>query len=175
MDLVIYFKKLTSTATDPQYFRGGYKIYSDQKALIDPQSMQRIKTGISVTFRSTICFLRICSQGNSLASNITSNSNTGLRVSEETIPDGYPNELRVFVYNFNQTSIRLNVGDCIAQVLVLPLLQPKTHILDFHMLPPFTPTEQYLKWREWYFKVRNTSITEDDITMDDNTTDDDID
>ena len=164
MNLQIYFNKISSTAIDPLYSNGGYKLYSDQSATVNAQSIRTIRTGITVKLYSDICFLRICSQETNINSTLISKSSIGLRVSEETIPDGYPHELRVNVFNFKETSIHLNVGDCIAQIIVLPLIHPPTRILKFIALTPSIPTENYIKWRDWYLKV-NDSNNATDVDM----------
>lgn len=161
----IHFNKISSSAVDPLYCNGGYKLYSDERAAVYPKCMRTVRTGICTKLNSGLYFLRICSQESNLAANLASDSSIGLRVSEETVPAGYPHELRVIVYNFGQTTIRINVGDCIAQLVMLPLFHPTMHVHQFVAITPSVPTEDYLKWREWYLNVTNSNSDVDDAVF----------
>ena len=105
-------KKHTDTAKLPeQALQGdlGYDVFADEDKWIEPGSYKLISTGISV-LNNTYKYGFLIKDRSSIAMK-------GLFTHAGVIDAGYTGEIKVFFHNVSNTSIKIEKGDKIAQLI----------------------------------------------------------
>ena len=105
-------KRLTETAILPEKAHQGdlgYDVFADEDKWIEPGGYKLISTGISV-HNSTYKYGFIIKDRSSVAMK-------GLFTHAGVIDAGYIGEIKIFFHNVNQTSVKIDKGDKIAQLV----------------------------------------------------------
>ena len=105
-------KRLTETARLPEKAHQGdlgYDVFADEDKWIEPGGFKLISTGISV-HNSTYKYGFIIKDRSSIAMK-------GLFTHAGVIDAGYTGEIKVFFHNASNTSIKIEKGDKIAQLV----------------------------------------------------------
>ncbi len=94
----------------------GLDIYSLENAIVPPGGGVTLSTGISAIFET----------GNlGMMADRSSMAKKGWKVSGGIIDPGYTGELKVVLRNISHELLNVDVGDRIAQLLIVPILTPE--------------------------------------------------
>ncbi len=105
-------KRLTETARLPENAHQGdlgYDVFADEDVLIQAGKYKLVSTGISITSSNTK-YGFIIKDRSSIAVR-------GLFTHAGVIDAGYTGEIKIFFHNVNQTSVKIDKGDKIAQLV----------------------------------------------------------
>lgn len=97
-------------------FAAGYDLYSSQRAIIQSGKRSMVSTGISVELPKGH-FARISPRSGLAVKN-------GIDVMAGVIDEDYRGELKVVLYNTDKNDFMINIGDRIAQLIIIPYFTP---------------------------------------------------
>jgi dUTP pyrophosphatase len=114
----IKYKKLSLNAKKPEraLASAGYDLFSTHVLTINPGCMGKIQTGIAV---------ELSEQSVGLLKDRSSLGSKGIRVTAGVIDSDYRGEIIVCIYNGSKQYFTVQLGDKIAQMLILPILTPE--------------------------------------------------
>ena len=118
-------KRHTDTAKLPeQALQGdlGYDIFADEDKWIEPGGYKLVSTGISV-HNSSYKYGFIIKDRSSVAMK-------GLFTHAGVIDAGYIGEIKIFFHNVNQTSVKIEKGDKIAQLVPQKVISFEVYEVD---------------------------------------------
>lgn len=110
-------KALTETAKIPyraHEYDAGYDLFADDNFQIPSGEIEKIRTGIALGIPDG--YVGIIKDRSSVGSK-------GINVLAGVIDSGYRNEVIVVLRNNTSSAIQINIGDKIAQILILPCYQ----------------------------------------------------
>jgi dUTP pyrophosphatase len=100
----------------------GLDLYATERVVIRPGKMAFISTGIAVQLpRGTVGLIW---DKSGLA------TKHGLKVMAGVIDEGYRGELKMCLFNLGKTSVTLEAGDKVSQMLVQPVHRPTIRIVQ---------------------------------------------
>ena len=100
---------------------GGLDLYAKEGGVLRPCSNETFDTGVHIEIpEGYVGFLR---------------SRSGLMVNHHIVTDGtidahYTGSIRVKLFNLNRREYRVNAGDKIAQLVIVPCLLPELELVD---------------------------------------------
>lgn len=100
---------------------GGFDLYSPEKAVVFAGGSVCIDTGVHVQLPPGTAGLLVSKSGLNVKNNVT---NTGL------IDEGYTGSIRVKLYNHGNQIVRIEPGQKISQLLIVPILRPDVEVVD---------------------------------------------
>jgi dUTP pyrophosphatase len=103
-------------------FAAGYDLFSAEERVIAPHSQMSINTGISIALPPRTCGRIAPRSGLALRNSI--NVHAGI------IDEDYRGEILVILYNHGNSPLNVQVGDRIAQLLIVPVLYPEIRIVS---------------------------------------------
>ena len=102
----------------------GYDLFSEEDIEIPPQSISKISTGVKISKISKNIYLQILSRS-SVALNHSCISVCGV------IDQNYRGNIYVLLYNTsNKTSFKIQKGDRIAQLVLMPMISLKSDTIS---------------------------------------------
>lgn len=125
---MIYFKKLTETATIPTYgsdYAAGMDISADEDVIIPGHSKKIISTGLAVAIPSN-SYLRVAPRSGLAAKN-------DIDVLAGVIDEDYRGEIKVILYNHGSMDFTVLRGNRIAQLINEVINRPD--IQELSVLP----------------------------------------
>jgi len=116
------YKKLTDDAVDPYYnYDGdsGFDLFSTEEVIIEPFGRALVPTGLSFQIKDGYEIQVRSKSGLAI--------NQGLMVlnSPGTVDSGYLGEVKVILFNTNQTSVTIKKGMKVAQAVLSPVVNGK--------------------------------------------------
>ena len=118
-------KRLTETAILPEKAHQGdlgYDVFADEDVLIPAGKYKLVSTGISI-ISSNGRYGFIIKDRSSIAVK-------GLFTHAGVIDAGYIGEIKIFFHNVNQTSVKIDKGDKIAQLVPQKVISFEVHEVD---------------------------------------------
>lgn len=115
---------ITTTAKQPVRANpsdAGLDLFADEELLIKKDSLAKIKTGIAIELPEKTV---------GLIFDRSSLGSKGLKVHGGVIDQGYRGEIIVVIYNHSNSDYKIELGDKIAQLIVLNCLFPVIEITD---------------------------------------------
>ena len=113
----IKFKKLSSSAVVPRKAHAsdaGFDLASVEEVVIEPNSRYAINTGIAVEIPLGYYGMVLGRSGNTMRKGLV--GQTGI------IDTGYYDAIKVMAFNTTETPIKINIGDRVGQLLIVPHL-----------------------------------------------------
>ena len=114
----IKFKKLSPIAVVPRKAHAsdaGFDMTSVEEVTIEPNSRYAINTGIAVEIPLGYYGMVLGRSGNTMRKGLV--GQTGI------IDTGYYDAIKVMAFNTTETPIKINVGDRVGQLLIVPHLE----------------------------------------------------
>ena len=114
----IRFKKLSPSAVVPTKAHesdAGFDMTSVEEVTIEPNSRYAINTGIAVEIPLGYYGMVLGRSGNTMRKGLV--GQTGI------IDTGYYDAIKVMAFNTTETPIKVNVGDRVGQLLIVPHLE----------------------------------------------------
>ena len=121
----IAVKKLSQSAilpTKAHVSDVGWDLYSDENAVIYPESSVVISTGIAVALPNTY-FAKIFDRSGNAA-------NRGFHILAGVIDTDYTGEIKVVVFNYTNQPVHIRQGQKIAQMVLLPNIYSEIKMVD---------------------------------------------
>ena len=124
-------KKFKGYAPEPTTRDGdsGYDIRAAIKRhlIIPPQTIATIPTGIGVEVK----YLKIFGRHIELQVRPRSgHTKRGIVAQYGTIDESYRGEIKISIYNMNKHAVRIEPGEKIAQLVIVPIWKPKMEIVE---------------------------------------------
>ena len=114
----IKFKKLSPSAVMPTKAHAsdaGFDLASVEEVTIEPNSRYAINTGIAVEIPLGYYGMVLGRSGNTMRKGLV--GQTGI------IDTGYYDAIKVMAFNTTETPIKINIGDRVGQLLIVPHLE----------------------------------------------------
>ena len=99
----------------------GLDLYASEDAVIFPDTVKTIETGVHVEIPSGYVGLLTSKSGLMSKKGVTSRG---------TIDSGYTGAIRVTLINHGDRTLKIKAGDKISQLVILPIITPEIEVVD---------------------------------------------
>ena len=99
----------------------GLDLYAKEEAVIFPDTVKTVETGVHVEIPSGYVGLLTSKSGLMSKKGVTSRG---------TIDSGYTGAIRVTLINHGDRTLKIKAGDKISQLVILPIITPEIEVVD---------------------------------------------